>query len=209
MLVKNWSLVLGRADIKNLLLIPLKFSIGRISFYPKWLYYLVSTIFSGVVFFSALKGGLQSKKLAILFVLPLILGRDKPGREFRNAILEIGMDTTGYEAGDLSHYDEAFAILLQYAVGIAAGPSLHRMNIAAQLKSHKFSGAVVATESAMRYCLKQGIIPDLVVSLDPHAKRIVRWFGDPHLTIEDLKQDDYFSRQDMDKPFSHQFRPNN
>src|SRR3989344_916849 len=74
LLVKNWALVLGRADIKNLLLIPLKFSIGRISFYPKWLYYLVSTIFSGVVFFSALKGGLQSKKLAILFVLPLIFG---------------------------------------------------------------------------------------------------------------------------------------
>lgn len=94
------------------------------------------------------------------------------------------------------------------AVVIAAGPSLHRMNIAEQLKSHKFDGAIVTTESAMRYCLKQGIIPDLVVSLDPHAKRIVRWFGDPDLTIEDLKQDDYFSRQDMDKAFSDELRAN-
>lgn len=94
------------------------------------------------------------------------------------------------------------------AVVIAAGPSLHRMNIAEQLKSYKFDGAIVTTESAMRYCLKQGIIPDLVVSLDPHAKRIVRWFGDPHLTIEDLKQDDYFSRQDMDKAFADELRAN-
>lgn len=32
--VANWSLVLGKANIKNLLLIPVKFSIGRIDFYP-------------------------------------------------------------------------------------------------------------------------------------------------------------------------------
>jgi len=38
----NWSMVLGKANLKNLLLIPLKFSIGRIDFYPKYLYYLIA-----------------------------------------------------------------------------------------------------------------------------------------------------------------------
>ncbi len=38
--VTNWSYVLGKVNLKNLILIPIKFSIGRISFEPKWLYYL-------------------------------------------------------------------------------------------------------------------------------------------------------------------------
>lgn len=40
--VTNWASVLGTANLKNLLLIPMKFSVGRIDFYPKWAYYLVS-----------------------------------------------------------------------------------------------------------------------------------------------------------------------
>jgi hypothetical protein len=94
------------------------------------------------------------------------------------------------------------------ALVIAAGPSLHRQPVADQIKSSGFGGAIVATDSAMRYCLKHGITPDLVVTLDPHAKRIVRWFGDPHLTRADLESDDYFSRQDMDRAFSDEMRAN-
>ena len=41
-IVTNWSLVLGKANLKNLLLIPIKFTSGRISWEPKWLYYIVS-----------------------------------------------------------------------------------------------------------------------------------------------------------------------
>lgn len=40
--VANWSYVLGKTNLKNLLLIPVKFSIGRIDFYPKWAYYLIA-----------------------------------------------------------------------------------------------------------------------------------------------------------------------
>ena len=94
------------------------------------------------------------------------------------------------------------------AVIIAAGPSLHRGNVAQQLLSHEFDGAIIATDSAMRYCLRQGIVPDLVVTLDPHEKRIVRWFGDPDLSPADLEADDYFSRQDMDRAFADQMRAN-
>lgn len=47
--VKNWSLVLGQVNLKNLLLIPIKFTSGRISFYPKFIYYLIAGSFALVV----------------------------------------------------------------------------------------------------------------------------------------------------------------
>lgn len=40
--VTHWNLVLGKATIKNLLLIPLKFTSGRISFFPKLIFYAVT-----------------------------------------------------------------------------------------------------------------------------------------------------------------------
>jgi hypothetical protein len=48
----NWSSALGQTNIKNLLLIPLKFSVGRISFQPKIFYYLLSGFWSFIVFFT-------------------------------------------------------------------------------------------------------------------------------------------------------------
>ena len=87
------------------------------------------------------------------------------------------------------------------ALVIAAGPSLHRRDTAEVIKESNFSGVIVATESAMAWCLRYGIVPDLVVTLDPHAHRIVRWFGDPELSADTLARDDYFARQDMDPKF--------
>ena len=72
--VTNWSLVLGKANIKNLLLIPIKFSIGRISFYPKIIYWIIAGVWGGWVFWKILVGGLKNKQLLSLFILPLILG---------------------------------------------------------------------------------------------------------------------------------------
>lgn len=94
------------------------------------------------------------------------------------------------------------------AVIVAAGPSLHRTDVAQKLSAHRFEGAIITTDSAMRYCLQQGIVPDLVVTLDPHRKRIVRWFGDPNLQAADLEADDYFSRQDMDRAYADEMRAN-
>ena len=59
-----------------------------------------------------------------------------------------------------------------------------------------FSGAVVAADGALGACLRSGVVPHLVVSVDPHPERIVRWFGDPALTAAGA--DDYFRRQEMD-----------
>ena len=85
--VTNWSYVLGKANVKNLLLIPIKFSIGRIDFYPKWIYYFISGLWSLFVFsilFNNLKLKIEDSlkienfKLKILllylFTFPLILG---------------------------------------------------------------------------------------------------------------------------------------
>ena len=94
------------------------------------------------------------------------------------------------------------------ALIIAAGPSIKRQEPAAEIKRSGFDGAVIATDSAMLYCLRNGIVPDLVVTLDPHGDRIVRWFGQPDLAEHHLHRDDYFARQDLDTSFADQLRVN-
>jgi uncharacterized membrane protein len=63
--VKNWSLVLGKANLKNLLLIPIKITSVRISFYPKFGYYFIVggwAIFVFKPFFSAFAEFLPLRK---------------------------------------------------------------------------------------------------------------------------------------------------
>jgi hypothetical protein len=94
------------------------------------------------------------------------------------------------------------------AVVVAAGPSLHRARSLERLAAARFDGMVIATDSAVLRCLRHGIVPDLVVTVDPHDASIVRWFGDPQLDAEALGQDDYFRRQDMDDLFRDELRTN-
>jgi hypothetical protein len=84
------------------------------------------------------------------------------------------------------------------ALVIAAGPSLHRFDTARMIKESGYDGVIITTESSMSWCLRNDIVPDLVVTVDPHPDRIVRWFGDPNLSQEALDKDDYYERQDMD-----------
>ncbi len=72
--VTNWSLVLGQVNLKNLILIPLKFSIGRVSWYPKNWYYLVGGVWSLIVFGLAVKQMIKDKKLLWLLISPIVLG---------------------------------------------------------------------------------------------------------------------------------------
>jgi len=72
--VSNWTLVLGKVNLKNLLLIPLKFSVGKISFLPKIFYYLVGGIWSLIVFsFVFLKKKKESSWLKLILIIPIIL----------------------------------------------------------------------------------------------------------------------------------------
>ena len=77
--VTNWSIVLGKANLKNLLLIPIKFSIGRISFYPKWLYWGIAGTWTAFILFIIRKTVLLIRTVLIktvfyLLIFPLILG---------------------------------------------------------------------------------------------------------------------------------------
>jgi len=72
--VKNWSLVLGKANIKNLLLILIKFSIGRVSFYPKIFYWLTAFSFSFFVFYVLFKNLKSKITLFYFFIFPIFLG---------------------------------------------------------------------------------------------------------------------------------------
>ena len=79
---------------------------------------------------------------------------------------------------------------------IVGGPSLHRRDPVPKILDSGFKGEVIVADGALGYCLRKGLVPGYVVTVDPHPSRIVRWFGDPQL--ETRPQDDYFSRQDLD-----------
>ena len=87
------------------------------------------------------------------------------------------------------------------AVVVAAGPSLHRRRSLERLKASAFTGTIVAVDGALGACLRHGVTPHVVVTVDPHAERIVRWFGDPMLVAP--PRDDYFRRQEMDPAHAH------
>lgn len=86
------------------------------------------------------------------------------------------------------------------AVIVSAGPSLHYNDTLKLLASSGYKGTIIAIDGSYVKCLKAGVIPDYVITLDPHATRIVRWFGDPDFE-NNMKGDDYFSRQDLDIDF--------
>ncbi|MEK7070572.1 MAG: glycosyltransferase family 39 protein, partial [Patescibacteria group bacterium] len=60
--VKNWSPVLGKAEVKNLLLFPIKFTSGRISWEPKMVYYLVSGLWTILISYFVILNLFQNLK---------------------------------------------------------------------------------------------------------------------------------------------------
>jgi hypothetical protein len=86
------------------------------------------------------------------------------------------------------------------AMVVCAGPSLHHRKSVPRLRDLKYRGAIVAVDGSLAHCLRAGIVPHYVITLDPHPDRIIRWFGDPKL--EERAPDDYFRRQDLDPAFA-------
>ena len=56
--------------------------------------------------------------------------------------------------------------------------------------------------------LSNNIIPDLVITFDPHPSRVIRWFGDLQLDEKSIKKDDYFARQDLEIMFNNELKMN-
>ena len=84
---------------------------------------------------------------------------------------------------------------------ISGGPSLYREKMLKRIAKHSSPEfTIVAADSAYVQCLRHDVLPDYVVTLDPHPTRMVRWFGDPDLEAN-LNGDDYFARQDLDVSF--------
>lgn len=86
------------------------------------------------------------------------------------------------------------------AIVISAGPSLYKNRILDRIKATDYQGTIIAIDGSFVRCLKGGIDPDYVLTLDPHPTRLVRWFGDPDFE-ENMRGDDYFTRQDLDIAF--------
>jgi len=93
--------------------------------------------------------------------------------------------------------------LTDKSIIISAGPSLHFSDALSKIGKSSFQGKIICIDGSYIKCLKAGIIPDYVVTLDPHPTRMVRWFGDPEF-IENSEKDDYFSRQDLDIDFRNE-----
>ncbi len=71
-LIPQWSLVLGTVSIKNLLLIPLKFSTGRVSFNPKIVFYILATLWTIIISFFFIRGARRQTIFGFLFFYPII-----------------------------------------------------------------------------------------------------------------------------------------
>ncbi|HXK35923.1 MAG: hypothetical protein UY01_C0010G0016 [Candidatus Nomurabacteria bacterium GW2011_GWB1_47_6] len=85
------------------------------------------------------------------------------------------------------------------ALVVVGGPSLHLKNSAARIVGGAFQGDIITADGSFGYCLRNGLIPQYLVCLDPNPYRIVRWFGDPELAAR--PPDDYFQRQEFDPEF--------
>ena len=83
---------------------------------------------------------------------------------------------------------------------VSAGPSLHSGGLLKVLSNSQFQSPIIAVDASLVKCLKAGVVPDYVITLDPHETRMVRWFGDPDF-LENSMGDDYFKRQDLDIDF--------
>lgn len=73
--IPNWSVTLGKSNLKNLLLFPIKFTSGRISWEPKIFYYAIAgawTLF--VTYILILNRSKKNLFLYFVFLTPIFLG---------------------------------------------------------------------------------------------------------------------------------------
>ena len=91
---------------------------------------------------------------------------------------------------------------------VGSGPSLRKKDQSRYLKLYRKNFFIIACDGALYYLLNKDIVPDLVVTLDPHPTRIARWFGDKTLNLKTIQQDNYFRRQDLEIKFQNELKSN-
>tara|TARA_R110002072_G_scaffold1989_2_gene16430 strand:- start:150358 stop:151368 length:1011 start_codon:yes stop_codon:yes gene_type:complete len=123
------------------------------------------------------------------------------GKEWHsNDLLKNAQRNSKYVKKSLKDLGELTGAKGESAIVISAGPSVHKFEVMDKIKNSNFKGSIIAVDGSYVKCLKNGIYPDYVLSIDPHPTRIVRWFGDPDFE-KHMKGDDYFTRQDLDVEF--------
>ena len=93
-------------------------------------------------------------------------------------------------------------------VVVGSGPSLRKIDQTKYLKKYRNFFFIIACDGALYYLLNKNIVPDLVVTLDPHPTRIARWFGDKTLNLKTIQKDNYFRRQDLEIRFQNELKSN-
>ena len=63
------------------------------------------------------------------------------------------------------------------AIVVGAGPSVRRVDSIGRIVRSGYKGDVIAVDRSLGPCLREGLIPNYVVTVDP-ARRHARWFGD-------------------------------
>lgn len=117
-----------------------------------------------------------------------------------NALLQHARENLSHQKATLRDLPPLSGAKAKSAVIVSAGPSVHKQKSISKLLETGYAGSIIAVDGSMVSCLKAGLVPDYVLTLDPHETRIVRWYGDPDLE-ENTKNDDYFQRQDLDVAF--------
>lgn len=115
----------------------------------------------------------------------------------RKTILDHARDTANFITKNIKELKLPEGKDHSHAIVVSAGPGLHKNGSLKKIKEFNYKGVIIAVDGSLLHCLRTGVIPDFVLSLDPHPTRIVRWFGDPNFATHS-KVDDYFTRQDLD-----------
>lgn len=121
------------------------------------------------------------------------IGREK----HTNALISAAQNNKSFIKKTLRDLPRLSDAKAHSGIVISAGPSVHKRESIQRILDSGYQGTTIAVDGAYNACLKIGLIPDYVVTLDPHPTRIVRWFGDPEFEAH-TAEDDYFQRQDLD-----------
>lgn len=65
------------------------------------------------------------------------------------------------------------------AIVVGAGPSVWKHKHLDLLAESDFKGVVVATDRMLIPCLKAGVVPNYVLSVDGNREKIIQWYDDP------------------------------